>query len=600
MTSDYLALAGILAGALFLFWTQWLRTDLTALLVTITLIVPWPHPDGAWRGILRYQDAFSGFGSPAVIMVTAMFIFGAAMVRAGTAELIGRRLFKTCAHSEPLLQLAILGISTVSSMFINDTTVVVIFLPVILAVCKEHKLEPSHFLLWAAYGSLLGGQWTLIGTRSNLVVSEFLHGETGRGFGFFDLTPVAAVVFLVCALFLILFGRAWLPKKSGPTEPDERMSREYLSEVTVTPASKIVGKRLDEITWTRRTDLSLVEIIRGNERLPASGWLTVRSEDVFVVQGPVSTIGQLVQSADFALKDALQLNTRTLRNVDLAAVEALIGPRSDYAGRTLEQVDFRQDYGFTALGISRHGEPLNQRPLTTPLEFGDSLLLLGHIAGVPRLQRNENLLLLGQQPIHAINPTKMLITLSLLLFIVVSAISGFINPAISIPMASILVILLKCIDLESAYNSIDWQAVFTTAGMIPFGLAVEKTGAVRELSHLAITALQDFGPMTVLGMVLVLAIVLTHFIDNSATAVIVAPLAYEMARELNIDPYPFLIGVAVCISASFSTPFAHESTILVMGPGGYRFKHYLRIGGIMAILTWLVTLWLTPIVWPFR
>jgi di/tricarboxylate transporter len=533
-------------------------------------------------------------------MVTAMFIFGAAMVRSGSAELIGLRLFKACAGHELLLQIAVLGVTTVCSMFINDTAVVVIFLPVIVTVCKEYNLSPSRYLLWAAYGSLLGGQWTLIGTRSNIVISDFLRGETGRSFGFFDLSPVAACVFLVCALFFIFIGRRWLPTGRVPTEGEDQLARKYLTEVMVTPASTIVGKTLDQIAWVRRSDLALLEVIRGNERLPPSGWLKVRAEDVFVIQGPVPVVTELMQSRDFTLKEELQLNNRTLRSVDLVAVEALIGPRSDYAGRTLEDMNFRQDYGFTVLGISRHGEAVEGRPMATELAFGDSLLLLGHNTSAPRLQRNPNVILLGQQTIHPMNKTKAVITLGLLLCLIGTAVSGVVAPAISIPLVAVLAILFKCVDLEGAYDAVDWQAVFTTAGMIPFGLAVEKTGAAKDLSHLAVGALQGFNPLLGLALILFLALILTHFIDNSATAVIVAPLAYEMARELHVDPYPFLIGLAVCISASFSTPIAHESTILVIGPGRYQFKHYLKIGGIMAILTWLITLWITPLVWPFR
>lgn len=600
MAADYIALGGILAGALVLFWTQWLRTDLTALLVTVTLIVPWPHPGGDWKSILGYQEAFAGFGSPAVIMVTAMFIFGAAMVRSGSAELIGMKLFKACAHNEALLQIAVLCVTTLCSMFINDTTVVVIFLPVIMAVCKEHGLSPSRYLLWAAYGSLLGGQWTLIGTRSNIVISDFLRIETGEHLGFFDLTPVAAFSFLSCALFLVLVGRKWLPNGVAPTEAEERLAREYLTEVMVTPSSSSVGKALDQIAWTRRSDLSLLGIIRGNERLPATDWLKIQSEDVFIVQGPVATISQLLQSPDFKFKEELRLNNRTLRSVDLVAVEALIGPRSDYAGRTLEEMNFLHDYGFTVLGISRHGEAVEGRPMTTTLQFGDSLLLLGHISGTPRLQRNPHLILFGQQPVHSPNMTQTLITLGLLLFVIATAVIGVVSPAVSIPLVTVLALLLKCIDLETAYNAVDWQAVFTTAGMIPFGLALEKTGAVRDLSRLAVNALEGFGPVVMLGLVLVLALVLTHLIDNSATAIILAPLAYQIAQELHVDPKPFLVALAICISASFSTPIAHESTILVMGPGRYRFKHYLKIGGIMAIITWLAAIWLTPLVWPFR
>jgi di/tricarboxylate transporter len=263
-------------------------------------------------------------------------------------------------------------------------------------------------------------------------------------------------------------------------------------------------------------------------------------------------------------------------------------------------MNFRQDYGFTVLGISRHGEAVEGRPMATELAFGDSLLFLGHNTSTPRLQRNPNVILLGQQTIHPMNTTKSVITLGLLLCLIGTAVCGVVAPAISIPLVAVLAILFKCIDVEGAYDAVDWQAVFTTAGMIPFGLAVEKTGAAKDLSHWAVGALQGFNPLLGLTLILFLALILTHFIDNSATAVIVAPLAYEMARELHVDPYPFLVGLAVCISASFITPIAHESTILVIGPGRYQFKHYLQIGGIMAILTWLITLWITPLVWPFR
>jgi di/tricarboxylate transporter len=599
MKANYIALAAILFVALWLFWTQRLRTDLTALCVTVALILPWPHPGGSWKSILEPQEAFVGLGSPAVVMVTAMFIFGAAMVRAGSAELIGKRLFKACARHELLLQTAVLGMTTLASMFINDTTVVVIFLPVILAVCKEHGLSPSRYLLWAAYGSLLGGQWTLIGTRSNIVVSDYLRTETGRSFGFFELTPVAAVVFVVCALFLVLLGRKWLPKGSAFSHAEERLAREYLTEVMVTPGSKTIGKSLDQIGWAQRSDLSVMEVIRGTERLRAPGWLKLQAGDVLVMQGPVTTISQLLQSPEFTFKEELHLDDRTLRSVDLVTVEALIGPRSDYEGRTLEDTSFKQDFGFTVLGISRHGEVVPGGPMTTPLAFGDSLLLLGHVTGVGRIERNENLIVLGQQDVHPINMTKAFITLGLLLMIIGTAVSGLLSPSVSIPLVAVLVILFKCIDLEGAYDAVDWQAVFTTAGMIPYGLAVEKTGAVQALSRWAIQSLEGFGPGALLGLLLLLALILTHFIDNSATAVILAPLAYEMAVELQINPKPFLVALAVCISASFSTPIAHESTILVMGPGQYRFKHYLKIGGVLALLTWLVATWMAPVLWPF-
>jgi len=596
---DYVALGVILAVALFFFWTQKLRTDITALLVTLALILPWPRPDGHWRSILTYQEGFSGFGSVAVIMVTAMFVLGAAMVRTGAAEGLGAKLFRVCARSEALLQFAILGTSTLFSMFMNDTTVVLVFMPLIMAVCKERNLSPSRYLLCAAYGSLLGGQWTLVGTRSNIIISDFLLQRTGTGIGFFDFTPIAAIVFLGAATYFLLHGRRLLPKAAPADAAGEILAREYLTEVLVTRQSATVGKALNQLTCWKRSDLTVIELIRGQERIPASEWLKLQPGDVLILQGPVPTIGDLLKSPDFQLKEELKIDNQTLHSVDLVTVEALLPPNSDYIGTTLDQMDFSRDYGFTVMGISRHGKTIRERPMATPLEFGDSLLLLGHVSGVDRLGRNPNLILLGQTQFPALGRRKAAVTIALLVGVMVLAVTNLLNPAISIPLAAVLAILLGCIKIRDAYESVNWQAVVTVAAMIPFGVALEKTGAAADLAHATVTALQGFGPLVVMGALLVLAAVLTQFIENAAVAIILAPLAFQMAKDTGVDPKPFLVGLAICVSSAFCTPVAHESTILVMGPGRYQFKHYLQIGGMMALLTWVIATLVTPLVWPF-
>jgi di/tricarboxylate transporter len=183
--------------------------------------------------------------------------------------------------------------------------------------------------------------------------------------------------------------------------------------------------------------------------------------------------------------------------------------------------------------------------------------------------------------------------------VTILAVTGLLNPAISIPLAAVLAILLGCVKIKDAYESVNWQAVVTVAAMIPFGLALEKTGAAEGLAHAAVGLLQGYGPWVVMGALLLFATLLTQFIENAAVAIILAPLAYQMAKDTGVDPKPFLVGLAICVSSAFCTPVAHESTILVMGPGRYEFKHYLRIGGVMALLTWLIATWLTPLVWPF-
>ena len=476
MNIDYLALGIILAGALYLFWTQKQRTDVTALLVMLALIIPWPHPDGRWRGILTYEEGFSGFGSAAVIMVAAMFVLGAAMVRTGAAEALGAKLFRACAHSEILLQAAVLIVTTLCSTIVNDTTVVLVFLPIVVAICKERNLSPSRYLLCVAYGSLLGGQWTLIGTRSNIIVSDYLRQRTDAGIGFFDFTPIAVIVFAAALGYFLLFGRKFLPKAGQVESAEDTLAREYLTEVLVTPQSAIVGKSLDQLAWSRRSDLTVVALIRGQERIPASNWLKLLPGDVLIMQGPVPTIGDLLKSSDFQLKEEVKMDHQTLRSVDLVTVEALLAPHSDYLGNTLEQMDFSREYGFTVMGISRHGKTIRERPMATPLQYGDSLLLLGHVARVERLERNPNLFLVGHRPFPGLGTKKAAMTLLLLLGVVVTAITGVLNPAISMPLAAMLALLLRCIKVKDAYEVVDWQAVVTVAGDDPVRAGAGEDG----------------------------------------------------------------------------------------------------------------------------
>ena len=564
----------------------------------LTLALPWPRPDGKWSAILSPQEAYTGFGSVAVIMVAAMFVFGAAMVRTGAAEMIGGRLFRACAHDEFLFQAAVMSVATAFSMFINETTVVLVFLPVILGVCKERNLSPSRYLLCAAYGAALGGQWTLIGTRSSIIVSDFLHQRTGHGIGFFDFTPIAAPVFVGCAIYFFLFGRRFLPKAELQSLEQE-LGKEYLTEVMVTPQSTTVGLTLDQLDWAKRQDITIVGVIREGERMPPNGWMKLHPGDALIMQGAVPTIGSLLKSPGFQFMEEVKIGEKTLRSLDLITVEALLSPNSRYTGRTMQQTNFGRDYGFSVLGISRHGQTIHERPSATRLEYGDSLLLLGHNSNLERLERNPNLIVLSQRHFPTSGKWQATIMMLLLGGIILTAVTGVLTPALSVPLAAIAALLLGCVKVNDTYKSVNWQAVATVGGMMSLGLALEKTGAAGALAHLIVTNLEWAGPNVILCALLALTVAMTQLIENAAIAIILSPIAYQIARESHADPKSFMIGLAICISTSFCTPVAHETTMLVMGPGRYRFKHYLAIGSGMAVIAWLITTFVTPMIWRF-
>jgi di/tricarboxylate transporter len=542
MKPEFIVLGLIVAGALYLFWTQKLHTDVTAVLVMLSLAVPWPRPDGRWSAILSPQEAFSGFGSVAVIMVTAMFVFSASMIRTGAAEMIGGRLFRACAHHEILLQVAILSISAACAMFIHETTTVLVLMPIVLAVCKERHLSPSRYLLCAAYGAALGGQWTLIGTRSNIIVSDFLRQRTGQGIGFFDFTPVAAVVFAGCAIYFFLVGRRFLPGAEAQSLEQE-LGKEYLTEVMVTPQSAIIGSRLDQLEWAKRQDITIVGVIREGERMPPNGWMKVHPGDALIMQGAVPTMSGLLKSPDFQLMEELKIGERTLRSLDLITVEALLSPNSRYTGRTLQNTNFGRDYGFSVLGISRHGQTIQERPSATRLEYGDSLLLLGHNSNLERLGRNPNLILLSQSPFPTMAKDKAVITMLLLLGIIVMAVTNILTPAISIPLAAMAALLLGCVKLSDTYKSVNWPAIATVGGMISLGLALEKTGAAEALAHAIVTGFQWAGPISIFCALLAFTVALTQLIENAAVAIILAPIAYQIAREGHCGSKAFHGGI---------------------------------------------------------
>jgi di/tricarboxylate transporter len=594
LVDDYVFLFLVLVVAITFFWSQRLRPDITAFLVMLSLIVPWPHLDGGWRAILTYEQGFSGFGSAAVLMIASMFVIGTSIVQTGAAEALGLRALRFAAERESLLQMMVLGIATLASMVINDTTVVIILLPLVMSLCREHGLAPSRYLLLVAYGSLLGGQWTLIGTRSNIILSDFLRQRHDTGIGFFDFTPTAAAVFAVCALFIFLVGRHWLPHAKGEAHPPS--VTQFLTELVIPEGSKAIGKPVDQIESLSGDNVRIVATVRDGHRLPS--WTPLAAGDMILIRSTADRIEAFVKSANFTVKEEAKLDRATLESVDLVSVEAVIPVHSYYAGATVNQLALDRRFGVTVLGMERRGRWLTDRPMDTRLQQGDALLILGNADNVERLGQSRDLLFLEERAFPAVGKTKAVLILGLLGGVITGAVSGVIAPTITIPLAAALAILLGCISVRAAYAAIDWPTLVILGGMIPYGIALEETGAAEAIAGLAIDTLSGFPPIALLAALLLIALAFTQIIENAAVAIIVAPIAYQIAQASGADPKSFMIPLAICVSAGFCTPVAHESTILVMGPGQYAFKDYAKLGSVLAIITWLVATLVTPMFWP--
>ena len=355
MTAESIYLCTVLALALVSFYLQRLRPDVTALLVMLSLLVPWRPTEDGLAPILTAKEAFHGFGSPALIMVAAMFVLSAAMVRTGAAQLLGGRLLAAGATSELRFQVTVLALVTTFSAVVNDTTTVLVWMPPVMAICRERGFSPSRVLILLAFGSLLGGQWTLIGTRSNLILSDYLRERTGDGLGFFVFTPVAFAVFVACALWFALIGRRFLPRAGQhPTLESRYEVAEFLTETLAEPGSNFVGRTLAELDLPGR-EVTVLQVIRGEEFLPPSPWLKVQPNDVLVIQGRITAITDALNKG-LKVKEELRVDDKTLRSADLRMVEAILPPDSELQGHSLRELDFHRRYGVSPLAISRAGD----------------------------------------------------------------------------------------------------------------------------------------------------------------------------------------------------------------------------------------------------
>jgi len=582
-------LAAVLVLGLGASFKGWLRLDLAALLILLSLIVPWP-----WGAILTTAQGFSGFGSPAVIMVVAIFVLSHAMERTGAAHLVGSRLLRASSRSEFTLQAAVLLAAAVFSAFISDTTTVLVWMPLVLAVCRERGFAGSRLLMPLAFAALLGGQWTLIGTRANVVASDFLRSQEGEGLGFFSFTPVAILVWSAATLYFLLIGRRLLPQRAaGASLADRYEVTEYLTEVMVTASADMAGRSLGSIDLG---EPSVLGVIRGEENLPPSPWIVLQPGDVLVIQGRVSKISEVVSRPGVEVREEMQVGDKTLRSVDLRMVEAVLGPGSALEGRSLSDLDFPRRYDMSVLAIGRHGRPLSGRPLEQRLQVGDSLLLVGHDEMIQRLRNDPDVMLLETRTLPLVG--KAWTAIGWLLFLIFVSVTQLLEPPVAVMAAAVGCLLTGCVSLRGAYEAVDWRVIVLLGSMIPYGLALEHTGTAELLCRGVAGGLGSLGPHGLFAGLLLVAVLLTQVLENSAAAVIMAPVAYELARSVGAEPAPFLLGMALCCSAGFATPVAHECTLLVMGPGGYRFRQFVVVGGPLAALTWLVTVIAVPMFYP--
>ncbi|MDJ0972898.1 MAG: SLC13 family permease [Planctomycetota bacterium] len=588
MTPERWLLAGLLVTTLgFFLWGRY-RHDLVAVMALVV---------AALTGLVPADRAFEGFGHPAVVTVAAVLVVSAALAASGVVELATRPV-QRLTH-RPIALLAGLTLTvTVLSAFINNVGALALLMPVAIRLAHESGRSPSLFLMPLAFGSLLGGMTTLIGTPPNLIVSGFREKALGEAFGLFDFAPVGGLVAIGGVLFLVLWGWRLVPQRKSRVGSAELMKvGPYLTEVRVGEGSSAAGKTLAAL---HMEDVQVLAIVRDKTRIPAPGARRVlRAGDLLVLMGESRAIEKLMGSRQLdLLGHDDQAATALLEGDDTVLVEAVVRPRARMLGQTAIGLNLRRRHGINLLGIAREGARLKGRLAHTRLKAGDVLLLQGAREGLFAELNELGCLPLAERRLTLGQRKKQRSAIGVFLACLGLVAAGLVPAPIAFVAAAALMVVLNVLPLRDAYSAVDWPVIVLLGALIPVGMAIETTGLAGLIAEATIALGQVAPGWVVLGVILIASMFLSDLINNAAAAVMMCPIALAAAQGLDANPDPFLLAVAIGASCAFLTPVGHQSNLLVMGPGGYRFGDYWRIGLALEALIVAIAVPALAFFWP--
>ncbi|MCA9911875.1 MAG: SLC13 family permease [Anaerolineae bacterium] len=622
MTPEMLMTLAILIVAIFLFITELLRVDVVALLALLALML---------TKILTVDEALAGFSSSAVLLIAALFIVGGAVFQTGLANTIADGVVRVAGTSETRLLIVVMAAVAVMSGFMSNTGTVAVLMPAIIGIALRLKLSPGRLLIPLAFASSLGGAATLIGTPPNIIVSEALQ-EAGYGaFDFFDFAPMG-IVLIITGIGFMLAARPLLPNRKPDQEtqqastPAELLEEHRLPDsifkMRVRTASPFVDRPIQELGIHDKYDIDILEISRPAppRTLAAVGETLIvvqtkrnipvhprpdtvlQHNDVLIVRANGGDVAKAAAAYNLAIQPKSTDDYEALISQEVGVAEVVLPPRSSLIGKNIVELRFGRTYRLTVLGIKRPGtERVDLKQ--TPLQFGDTLLVQGEWKDIFELRkrRRDFVLIGGTAEIrsHLQNREKAPIALLIMLGMLVVLVTGWLPTTTAAMLAALLVVLTGCLTMDDAYASIDWKSIVLIAAMIPMSTAMVNVGLIDMIANTFTQTLGQYGALEVMGGLFLLTSVFTQVLSNTATTVILAPLAIATAISLEVAPQAFLMTVAVSASMAFATPVASPVNTLVMGAGNYRFADYIKIGTPLILVTFVVSMIVLPLLFPF-
>ena len=601
MAHDQIFLLSLLGLVFLLFiWERW-RYDIVAFgaLVVATL-----------SGVIPPQEAFSGLGHPATVTIAAVLIISRALTNAGVVEMV-TSLVKV-ALAKPSLHIAVLaGVGALLSTMMNNVGALALLMPVALQSSVDAQRSPAIVLMPLAFGTILGGMVTMIGTPPNIIVGAYRGEITGTPFNMFDFSPVGGTVALTGLVFVTLIGWRLIPSARRKQTATQELFRieGYVSEVKVPEGSPSIGKSLEELeAATEDSDALVVGLIRNKQSILGAAWRErIEAGDILILESTQKGLDKFVAKLGLEFAKALEKEQETkvegqsprLNPREGALMEAVIPSEQSWLiGRTPTSLRLRTLYGVNLLAASRQGKPHRGRLKSFRFQAGDVLLLQGEEDRLREVISQLGCLPLAERQLQFLKRNMALLAGMLFGLGIASAALGLVPLPIALVSVALVMVLLNILSPREVYESVDWPVVILIGAMIPIGRALESTGTTQVMVDSFLGMASNFSPIIILALILILTMMLSDVLNNAATAVVMAPFAWTLAQQLGVNPDPFLMAVAIGASCAFLTPIGHQNNLLVMGPGGYKFGDYWRMGLPLEVLIVVVSLPTLLWVWP--
>ena len=595
---EVLIVCAVLLITLVLFFTEIIPIEITALSAVGLLIV---------TQVLSPTEALGGFSKPAPITVAAMLILGHGLIRTGVVFKLGNSLSKVGGSSEGQLLSIIIPMIAIFSAFISNTAAVAIFLPMILGIAREKKLRSSKLLIPLSYAAIMGGVCTYIGSSTNIIVGSIFTSHTSETFHMFEFTSLGALLLVVGGLYMLTIGQYSLPSRPDKTSlTDSYLLRDYLTELVIQKNSQLINKTLKETNFNDTLDIEVLEIRRGEDKFQILlDEIHLKVNDILIVKGGLPNILKLRDSEGVGILPEVKLGDADLQSDDVLLAEAVVSSESSLAGKTLEELNFQQRFQATTLAIRRHGGPILEKLGRVRLRAGDLLLMLVRKNILNNLRQNQDfLIVIDKADKHNFKLSKTPISICIFVGVIFVATTNLLplpHPLMVAAMSgALLMVLTRCLTPQEAYQAVDWRIIILIGATLSLGKAMEETGTAILIANNILQWLKPFGPSAVLGGLYLITMALSAFISNNAAATLLTPIAISIASQGTWDPRPFSFCIAFAASCSFLTPIGYQTNTMVYGPGGYRFKDYLRAGLVLSLLNWVITTLLIPIIWPFH